>query len=233
MRNVLFYKATAIGVSAISAVALLATQALADVAATPTVASSAHPTQAATVQLPGSDSIAVMVLSDVGSRIDKQGDTFAVVTVDDYVVNGQLVLPKGSPGYGLITNIERSGTGKRNGQLAFTVNKLIAPSGAEISTQINGSTSDALIHYERNGSDTAQVLLWGVFAAAKRGDDLLVKAGETFHVSANAGQIVPVVAAGTPPATLNPALVSLAPQQQLVPQVVPAAAATAAPSPAH
>jgi hypothetical protein len=166
------------------------------------------------VQLPGTDPIPVMILSDIGSRNSKQGDTFAVITSDDYLVDGKLVLPKGSPGYGLITDIQRSGTGKKNGQLSFTITKLVAPGGADIATQVSGSTSDALIHYERNGSDTMQVLLWGVFAAAKRGDDLLIKAGETFHVIANGGQSVPVVAAGTQPAALITSQLSIAPAPQ-------------------
>ncbi|MBV8081999.1 MAG: hypothetical protein JO293_02855 [Candidatus Eremiobacteraeota bacterium] len=213
MRNSFNRAAMATGAVLAAAIVTLGAQALGDTnARQPATVSPA--TLPSSVQLPGTDPIPVMILSDIGSRNSKQGDTFAVVTTDDYVVDGKLVLPKGSPGYGLITDIQRSGTGKKNGQLSFTITKLVAPGGADVATQMTGSTSDAVIHYERNGSDTMQVLLWGVFAAAKRGDDLQIKAGETFHITANGGQLVPAVAAGTAPSALNTAQLSIAPAPQ-------------------
>ena len=228
MRKTIIRWAIASGVAYATALAMFGAQAFGDTATRQPVAAAPQAAPAANVQLPGNDSIAVLILSDVGSRLSKQGDTFGVVTTDDYVVNGKLVLPKGSPGYGLITNVQRAGMAKTNGQLAFTITKLVAPNGAEIQTQVSGSTSDALIHYERNGSETMQVILFGMWASAKRGDDLLVKAGETFHIAANGGQLVPSVAAGTAPATLNTAQLSIAPVPQFLPPANPDASAVSA-----
>jgi hypothetical protein len=91
-----------LGLEAFITVALMAAgPALADTKHIATSASA--PISAATPQtitLSTNDQIAVTIESDVGSRISQEGATFGVVTAEDYSVNGQLVLPKGSPGYG-------------------------------------------------------------------------------------------------------------------------------------
>ena len=159
------------------------------------------------VAIPSGELIAVAVQQDIGSRISSEGDTFAVLTVQDYYVRGGYVLPKGSPGYGLITHVKRAGSFHAGGELTFTVKRLIAPDGTEINVETNGATSDADKQTEKNGNEFGQYLLWGVGMFAKRGNDMLVKRGTTFHVSTLQVRDVPVVPYGTAPAPLNEALI--------------------------
>jgi len=161
----------------------------------------------AKIAIPAGDLVSVAIQQDVGSRISSEGDTFAVLTVSDYYVNGNLVLPKGSPGYGVITHIKRAGSFHAGGEMTFTVKRLIAPDGSEIGVETNGATSDADKATEKNGSEIGQYLMWGVGMFAKRGNDMLVKKGATFHVSTLQSKDAPVTALGTAPAQLNPALV--------------------------
>ncbi|MBV9407660.1 MAG: hypothetical protein JO164_02485 [Candidatus Eremiobacteraeota bacterium] len=159
------------------------------------------------VIVPSGDLVSVAIQQDIGSRISSEGDTFAVITVEDYYVRGSLVLPKGSPGYGVVTHVKRAGSFHAGGELTFTVKRLIAPDGTEINVETNGSTADADKHTEKNGNEFGQYLLWGVGMFAKRGNDMLVKSGATFHVSTLQARDVPVVTWGTQPAPVNLALV--------------------------
>ena len=159
------------------------------------------------IDIPAGDLVSVAIQQDVGSRISSEGDTFAVLTVSDYYVRGNLVLPKGSPGYGVITHIKRAGSFHAGGEMTFTVKRLIAPDGSEVNVETNGATSDADKATEKNGSEVGQYLMWGVGMFAKRGNDMLVKKGTTFHVSTIQSKDVSVAALGTAPAQLNPSLV--------------------------
>jgi hypothetical protein len=159
------------------------------------------------IAIPSGDLVSVAIQQDVGSRISSEGDTFAVLTLTDYYVHGSLVLPKGSPGYGVITHIKRAGSFHAGGEMTFTVKRLVAPDGTEINVETNGATADADKSTEKNGSEVGQYLMWGVGMFAKRGNDMLVKKGATFHVSTLQAKDVPVIAFGAAPAQINPALV--------------------------
>lgn len=159
-----------------------------------------------TIIIPSGDLISVELQQDIGSRISSEGDTFAVLTVQDYYVRGSFVLPKGSPGYGVLTHIKRAGSFHSGGEMTFTVKRLIAPDGTEINVETNGATSDADKATEKNGNEFGQYLLWGVGMFAKRGNDMLIKKGATFHVSTVQNRGIPVIAYGVAPATVNPAL---------------------------
>jgi hypothetical protein len=159
-----------------------------------------------TINIPSGELVSVELQSDIGSRISSEGDTFAIVTLQDFYIRGSLVLPKGSPGYGVITHVKRAGSFHSGGELTFTVKRLIAPDGSEISCETNGATSDADKDTEKNGSEIGQYLLWGVGMFAKRGNDLLIKKGASFHVATLQTKDTPVVAYGKPAAKIDTTL---------------------------
>jgi hypothetical protein len=162
-----------------------------------------------TIDIPSGQLVSVQLLSDIGSRISNEGDTFAVVTIEDLYVRGKLVLPKGSPGYGEITGVKRSGMFHSGGQFRFEVKRLVAPDGTDIHVDMIGATGDAARETEHNGNAVGRYLLFGVgglFGA--RGNDELVKRGALFHVVTENTRDVPVIPFGTRPAELDSALVS-------------------------
>ena len=186
---------------------LLAGSAAAPRAATPPPAPSSQ-----TVTVPASDLISVQLHGDIGSRISNEGDTFAVTTVEDYYASGKLVLPKGSPGYGVITHVKRAGMWHSGGELTFTVKRLIAPGGETLDTETNGATADADKQSEHNGNEAGQYVLWGPIGIfTHRGNDLLIKDGTLFHVAVADSKAMPAVVSGTKPAPLNWALVTVTP----------------------
>lgn len=161
------------------------------------------------IDVPSGELVSVQLLSDIGSRSSNEGDTFAVVTVEDLYVRGRLVLPKGSPGYGEITGVKRSGTFHSGGEFRFAVRRLVAPDGTDIHVDMIGATGDAARQTEHNGNGFGRWALFGVgglFAA--RGNDELVKRGALFHVVTENTRDVTILRIGTHPAELDPALVS-------------------------
>jgi hypothetical protein len=162
-------------------------------------------TPAATVDVPAGDKIAVRLVTDVGSRTRNEGDVFAVKTVNDYAVGGALVLPKGSPGYGVITEARHAAGAHVNGELTLVIKSLTEPGGGDLLVSVPGQISDATVIKEHNGSTAGQYLFCGfVCLAAKKGDDVLLKEGSDFHVVTLANSAVATVPDGTAPATLDP-----------------------------
>jgi hypothetical protein len=165
--------------------------------------------EARTIDVPSGQLVSVQLLSDLGSRTSNEGDSFAVVTVEDIYVRGHLVLPKGSPGYGQVLSIKRSGMFHSGGELRFAIERLVAPDGTDIRVDMIGAAGDAARETEHNGNSVGRYLLFGVgglFAA--RGNDQLVKKGALLHVVTENTRDVRVVREGTRPADLDTALVS-------------------------
>ncbi|HTV74017.1 MAG TPA: hypothetical protein VME66_09960 [Candidatus Acidoferrales bacterium] len=164
---------------------------------------------ASTTMVPADDLISVQLQEEIGSRTSVEGDTFAVLTVEDYYARGKLVLPKGSPGYGVVTHVKRAGLFHSGGEFAFEVRRLIAPDGTEIMVDTNGATADADAQSEKNGNEFGAYIVFGVGGLlGRRGNDLQIKRGTLFHVSTEQQRDVPVVPWGTQPAKLDDFLVT-------------------------
>jgi|HubBroStandDraft_1064217.scaffolds.fasta_scaffold06296_2 hypothetical protein len=178
-----------------------------------TVAAFAQAAAATTVAVPDGDSMLVALQSDVGTRTAHVGMRFVVLTTDDYSVGGALVLPKGSPGYGVVTDVKRAEKPHKNGTIAFTVSQFVAPSGAVVATRVTGNTADIEFSKEVNGSAIGAWAAFGVVGlAAMRGYDYVAKAGSRFHVLTVAQASAPVCAVGSLPAKVDDARAEPSPQ---------------------
>jgi hypothetical protein len=166
------------------------------------------------ISIPSGELISVVILSDIGSRISQEGDTFAVMTAQDYYYKGQLILPKGSPGYGVITHLKRAGSFHAGGELNFTVKRLVTPDKTDVLVETNGATADADKSTEQNGNAFGQYLLWGIGMFAKRGNDILIKKSTTFHVATLENANVPIAKPDSAPAPLDPVQVTVPPEVQ-------------------
>ena len=182
------------------------------------------PTPAPVVHLNTGDMISVRLIGgDIGSRISTEGDTFAVVTTEDYYYKGQLVLPKGTPGYGEVIHVKRAGMWHAGGELRFTVKRLIAPDGTAVNVETNGATSDADKASEKNGNEFGQYLLFGGLGVfTHRGNDILIKDGTMFHVAISQSADVPASVYGVKPAALDWNLVTVKSKSATDTQVAPA-----------
>ena len=183
------------------------------------------------LSVPSGELISVAILSDIGSRTSQEGDTFGVITTEDYYYKGYLILPKGSPGYGVITHLKRAGSFHSGGELNFTVKRLVTPLRTDLLVETNGATADADKQTEKNGNTFGQYLLWGVGMFAQRGNDILIKKGTTFHVSTLENSTVPIAQTNALPAQMDPVVQLNATGQLPVPQVAAEPQLTAQPVP--
>jgi hypothetical protein len=165
------------------------------------------PSSSQTVDVPAGDEIGVVLLGNIDSRISNEGDAFAVETVSDYYWQGHLILPKGTPGYGVITHVKHAGLFHAGGELSIAVRRLIAPDGHEFTVEIRGATGDANRDVEVNGNSFGQYLLWGLAGLlTKRGNDILLKKGTEFHVVTSENPTAAIVPIGAKPAALDAAM---------------------------
>ena len=164
---------------------------------------------AKTINVPSGQLISVMVMKDIGSRNSVQGDPVPVKTIEDFYVRGHLVLPKGSPGYGVVTQVGRSGMFHRGGEFAFEIRRLVAPDGTDIHVDMMSATGDAWRQTEHNGNGFGAYALFGLGSIfAKRGDDILIPQGALLHVITESERAVTIVPYGTSPASFDDVLVS-------------------------
>ncbi len=196
-------------------------------------------TPAPLIRVPTGDLISVRLIGgDIGSRISTEGDTFAVITTEDYYFRGQFVAPKGTPGYGEITHIKRAGMWHAGGELRFTVKRLVLPDGTTIAVETNGATADADKNSEKNGNEFGQYLLFGGLGVfTHRGNDILIKDGTMFHVAISDSATVPAANYGVRPAQIDWNLVTIKSKAEIdsqsdaQAQPTPVAVPTATPQP--
>lgn len=179
-----------------------------------------------TAVIPPGDVLGVALLANISSSGSREGDAFAVITLQDYYVRGQLVLPKGSPGYGVVTKAKRPGAFHSNGELSFVVTRLIAPDETPISVETNPATIGAAMSNQQSSADgplasllpgsgkLAQTALSKAAGLLSRGGhDVVINRGAIFNVTTVETLDVPCVAYGTQPARFDPIVIA----QQLYP----------------
>ncbi|HEV3155453.1 MAG TPA: hypothetical protein VGZ02_16700 [Candidatus Baltobacteraceae bacterium] len=160
------------------------------------------------VQVPAGDRIDVIFITDVGSRLATEGETFMVQTASGYYLQNHLILPKGSPGIGVVSHVKRAAAWHAGGELAIRIDRLILPGGGALIVQVPGTIGDAQYAKEHNGNSAGRFLLCGwICMQSKKGDDMLIKAGSHLHVVTLQNNAVPAVAANTTPAPMPTASV--------------------------
>lgn len=93
--------------------------------------------------------------------------------------------------------------------MTFIIKRLVAANRTDIAVETNGSTADADRASEKNGNEAGAYLLLGVGGLlGRRGNDLQIKKGTSFHVATVQPRDVPVVPYGTEPAKLDDTLVT-------------------------
>lgn len=151
------------------------------------------------MSIPAGRTIAVVIQNDIGSRHSRDGDRFAVKTVQDFYYRRHLILPRGSAGYGFVTHVKGARRFHGMGQLSFIVTRLITPSHRNLWVTSTTPTADAPTVAERNGS---------LVPFAKRGNDVLIKTGTVFHVSTLRNYMIPFATRRSRPTAVDTALLT-------------------------
>lgn len=152
-----------------------------------------------TMSIPAGRAIAVVIQNDIGSRHSRDGDRFAVKTVDDFYYHGHLILPRGSAGYGFVTHVKGARRFHRSGEFAFTVTRLLTPSLRNLWVTTVTPTAGAQTQTERNRSFVPFM---------RRGNDVLIKSGTVFNVSTLRNYMIPVAPRRAQPSSIDTALLT-------------------------
>ena len=140
------------------------------VAATPTSAAAftpaptiAQPATVATtsVLVPGGTAVPVHVVGEVSSGKLKSGDTFAVAAASDVVVNGFIVVRKGSLGQGTIGEVAHAGGSGRSGSLTLNFDWIYASDGGKI--HLAAATQKQAEEDRKGASSTATIIGFATF----------------------------------------------------------------------
>jgi hypothetical protein len=104
--------------------ALSLTMVLSQAEAAPT--KPAHPAVAAPscCHVPAGTLVRVELVAPVGTQTNKTGDTFALRLAQPLVVNGQIVLPAGTPGLGEVVDASKPGFGSKAAKLVLAARSL-------------------------------------------------------------------------------------------------------------
>lgn len=116
--------------------------------------------------------VATRILETLSSRTARQGDRFRIAVLKDVLVDGLVVIPAGTPGYGEVRRVKEKGMMGKSGKLEI-VPLFLELGGARIA--LDGVSRD------KGGSNLAPVLLgWplaGPAVAFVSGTDAVIPEG--------------------------------------------------------
>ncbi len=98
--------------------------------AAPSWAQPASSEVAAAYRLPAGTTVAVQLVDPIGTHETKTGDAFAVRLAAPVIVDGQIVLPVGTPGLGRVIQSSPPGAGGKGAKLVVSAEYLSLPQGA-------------------------------------------------------------------------------------------------------
>lgn len=112
----------------------------------------------------------------LSTKSSKQGDIFRLRLLDDLLVNGQIVAPKGSLASGTVTYAEKARFLGEGGELYYRIDYLKAGEH-----QIHLRASRHSEGKDSTGAAVALIVLFGVFGMLKKGKDLALPGGSVME----------------------------------------------------
>lgn len=92
--------------------------------------------------IPAGTVAGVQMTDSVDSGAAKSGDTFHFETADDTEVDGKVVIPKHTPGIGIVSLASSAGTRGKAGALVLEARYLLLPSGQKLQVTIDRRIAD-------------------------------------------------------------------------------------------
>ena len=130
------------------------------------------------IEIPDGTEVKLRLLETVSSSTAKTDDRVRFEAVDDILVDGKVVIAKGSQARGVVTEAERKKSFGRGGKLDFTIDSVKAVDGQDIRLRASRERRGDE-NYAKAGVLTFVFLPAGLFI---RGKDVEVKAGTEFAI---------------------------------------------------
>lgn len=114
--------------------------------------------------VPGGTAISVLVVNPISSSTAKVGDTFAIESQSDVVVDGWIAIAKGAPGQGTIMSVDRAGSHGHPGSLGIEMNWIYAADGEKIRLTSQNVSEEG--ESKAGESSTVTIISWATLGLA-------------------------------------------------------------------
>jgi len=114
--------------------------------------------------VPGGTAISVLVVNPISSSTAKVGDTFAIESQSDVVVDGWIAIAKGAPGQGTIMSVDRAGSHGHPGSLGIEMNWIYAADGEKV--RLTSQSVNEEGESKAGVSSTVTIISWATLGLA-------------------------------------------------------------------
>lgn len=147
-------------------------------AATTTQQTSAAAQQGATVVIPDGMEFSVATTEEISSKTATEGDPLNFTVNEDVIVDGKVVIAKGSAVKGVVSNASKSGRMGKAGQLSIRIETTTTVDNQKIKLRASkGKEGD-----DKTGTTVALVVLFGPLGFLKKGKNAKIKEGTVIKV---------------------------------------------------
>ena len=130
------------------------------------------------VTVPDGTELSVVTTEELSSKTAAENDAVTFDVDEDVVINGHVVIAKGSKVKGIVSEAEKSGRMGKSGKLNIRIESTTAVDGQKIKLRASKSGKGG----DKTGSVIALSLLVSPLFLLKRGKDAKVKAGTKIKV---------------------------------------------------
>ncbi|MBV8068031.1 MAG: hypothetical protein JO113_08630 [Candidatus Eremiobacteraeota bacterium] len=112
----------------------------------------------------GGTAITVVVTNPISSSTAKVGDTFAIESQSDVVIDGWIAISKGAPGQGTITSVDHAGSHGHPGSLGIEMNWIYAVDGEKVRLTSQNVNEEG--ESKAGVSSTVTIISWATLGLA-------------------------------------------------------------------
>lgn len=134
--------------------------------------------QAQEYLIPDGAELSVVTTEEISSKTASEGDAVTFKVEEDFLVNNQVVILKGTIAKGAITSAEKSGRLGKGGKLGIRVDSTATVDGQRVRLR----ASQGRVGDDKTGTTVALVVIFGVFGFLTKGSDAKIKAGTKVKV---------------------------------------------------
>ena len=136
------------------------------------------PATSIAVALPDGTEFTVLTTEEITSKTATEGDLLTFTVAEDVVINGHVVIAKGTLVKGEVASAKKSGFFGRGGNLGIRIESTMTVDNQK--TRLRSSKGKA--GDDKTGTTVALVVLFGPLGFLKKGKQAIIKSGTTIKV---------------------------------------------------
>jgi hypothetical protein len=141
------------------------------------------------IVVPDGTEISAVTTDTISSKTSHEDDAITFKVEEDVVVNGEIVIAKGTIVKGIVTNAKKSGYFGRGGQLNVRIESTTTADGQKIKLRASKGKEGG----DKTGTTVALVILFGPLGFLKKGKNAEIKEGTKIKVFTDEEKTVKIV----------------------------------------